>query len=116
MGREERAGGAAEQYRLQATRTGNPAGEFEQTAQSDAERHFIDSGPEDVAGNAKEPVAGGLRGAYARVSRAAAQDNFGNTRERFDVVDHRGLPEKACLGRKRGFVARLTVINNVETL
>ena len=69
-----------------------------------------------MPGNAKQSVSRRIGGADACVCRAAAQNNYRNVDQRFDVVDDRGLMKQPALRGKRRLVARLSTValNGIE--
>ena len=64
-GRNESSRRAAQQNGLQSAGSADAAGKIDQVSEGCAEGDFVNSGPRDVAGEAKQSVAGGVRRADA---------------------------------------------------
>src|SRR5205823_13864033 len=95
------ARGAAEQDRLQPSRSTDTARHFNDVSNGRAKRDFIHTWPNYVPGKAEQPVAGRICRADARVGRTAVQNDLQDVDQRLDVVDDAWLVEQSALCGKR---------------
>src|SRR5271154_3783867 len=108
---EQRAGTAAGDHSFQFLAAAHAAGYvFDQLAEIEAKRKFIDAGLIDVPGNRVQARAAIFRSAQAGVPIAAAANDGGHGAERFHVVDHRGATVQADDGGEWRLDARIAAL------
>ncbi len=95
--RDEGAGRASEQDRLQAAAAADAAGEIDQLAQCRAECGFVHSRPGNVTGEAEQFRSGGALGADCGVSGATFEHDVRHVDQRLHVVDDCRLAEESGL-------------------
>ena len=105
--RDEDARRAAEQHCLQRPSVADAARAIDERLQRDAERHFVDSGPNGATRDAEQLRAGRLFGAGGGERRPAVAHDVEHVDERLDVVDDGRLAEQARLHGERRLVPRL---------
>ena len=79
-------------------------------AERGAHRDLNEAGVDDLAAECEDLGALALLGAHGGEPLCALQNDLRDVRERFNVVDDRGLTEQALVRRERGLVSRLAAV------